>query len=198
MQRTLHANETELGRIDAVAGDGDHGRGMVKGIDAALDAVAALDGAGPAWILRAAGRAWAAGAGGTSGVLWGAGLEAAGEALTDDREQYDPDVALAAVTAFADAILDLGRAEPGDKTLVDALLPFQTALGEQLAAGTAPAEAWNAAASAATASAAATAQLTPKKGRARPLAEKSVGTPDAGATSFALLVEALGALNASA
>jgi dihydroxyacetone kinase len=198
MQRTLHANETELGRIDAVAGDGDHGRGMVKGIDAALDAVAALDGAGPAWILRAAGRAWAAGAGGTSGVLWGAGLEAAGEALTDDREQYDPDVALAAVTAFADAILDLGRAEPGDKTLVDALLPFQTALGEQLAAGTAPAEAWNAAASAATASAAATDQLTPKKGRARPLAEKSVGTPDAGATSFALLVEALGALHASA
>src|SRR5690606_34908381 len=198
MQRTLHANETELGRIDAVAGDGDHGRGMVKGIDAALAAVTSLEGAGPAWILRSAGRAWAAGAGGTSGVLWGAGLEAAGDALTDVRDEYGADVMREAVAAFADAIRDLGRAEPGDKTLVDALLPFQQELGERLAAGQAPADAWRAAAGVATTSAAATARLTPKKGRARPLAEKSVGTPDAGATSFALLVEALGALSASA
>ena len=198
MQRTLHANETELGRIDAVAGDGDHGRGMVKGIDAALASVASLEGAGPAWILRCAGRAWAAGAGGTSGVLWGAGLEAAGDALTDVRDEYGADVVRDAVAAFADAIRDLGRAEPGDKTLVDALLPFQRALGERLAEGMSPADAWRAAAAVAVTAAEATAQLTPKKGRARPLAEKSVGTPDAGATSFALLVEALGALSASA
>src|SRR5690606_24503849 len=193
MQRTLHANETELGRIDAVAGDGDHGRGMAKGIDAALAAVTSLEGAGPAWILRCAGRAWAAGAGGTSGVLWGAGLEAAGDALTAVRDEYGADVTREAVAAFTAAIRDLGRAEP-----VDALLPFQQELGERLAAGQAPADSWRAAAGVATTSAAATAQLTPKKGRARPLAEKSVGTPDAGATSFALLVEALGALSASA
>lgn len=193
LQRTLRENEDELGRIDAVAGDGDHGRGMVKGADAAVAAIDDLTGAGPGWTLRTAGRAWAAGAGGTSGVLWGAGLEAAGDALTDERAGYDGAAVGEAVTAFADAILDLGRAAPGDKTLVDALLPFRDGLVQQLAAGRPMAEAWRAAASTASDAAEATALLRPRKGRARPLAEKSVGTPDAGATSFALIVEALGA-----
>lgn len=194
LQRTLHDNEDELGRIDAVAGDGDHGRGMVRGIDAAIGAIDALTAAGPGWMLRTAGRTWAADAGGTSGVLWGAGLEAAGDALTDTRDVYDADVVVQAVTAFAEAIQDLGRAEIGDKTLVDALLPFRDTLQQQIAAGSTAAAAWTAAAHAATQAAAATTALTPKKGRARPLAEKSIGTPDAGATSFSLIVKALAAL----
>lgn len=192
LQRTLHVNEEELGRIDAVAGDGDHGRGMVKGVDAAVRAVEGLTDAGPGWILRTAGRAWAADAGGTSGVLWGAGLEAAGEALTDTRDEYAPTAIVDAVVAFADAIVDLGRAELGDKTLVDALLPFREALRARIAAGGPALDAWREAAAAAGDAAEATALLSPKKGRARPLADKSVGTPDAGATSFALIVEALG------
>jgi dihydroxyacetone kinase len=198
LQRTVHANEQELGRIDAVAGDGDHGRGMVKGADASITAIDALGGTGPAWLLRAAGRAWAAGAGGTSGVLWGAGLEAAGEALTDTRDAYDASSATDAVAAFTDAIIDLGRAEPGDKTLVDALLPFRDALTERIADGDPLVEAWRTAAASAVAAAEATAGLSPKKGRARPLAEKSVGTPDAGATSLSLIVTALGALTPAA
>jgi len=196
LQRTLREHEAELGRIDAVAGDGDHGRGMVKGADAAITAIDALVDAGPGWTLRAAGRAWAAAAGGTSGVLWGAGLEAAGDALTDTRDEYAPDAIVEAVAAFADAILDLGRAEPGDKTLVDALVPFRDVLTAQIATGRSARAAWQEAARAATAAAAETAALRPRKGRARPLAEKSVGTPDAGATSFALIVEALGDLAA--
>lgn len=195
LQRTLRTNEVELGRIDAVAGDGDHGRGMVKGADAAIAVVETLEGAGPGWTLRAAGRAWAAGAGGTSGVLWGAGLEAAGAALTDTRGDYEADAITDAVAAFATAILDLGRASIGDKTLVDALIPFQESLSKQITAGQSSRDAWCIAASHATAAAEATAQLRPKLGRARPLANKSVGTPDAGATSLALIVEALGALN---
>jgi dihydroxyacetone kinase len=187
----LRENEVELGRIDAVAGDGDHGRGMVRGADGALRAAERFTGAGPGWILRRAGLAWAADAGGTSGVLWGAGLEAAGDALTDARNAYDAAAAVDAVEAFADAILELGRAELGDKTLVDALLPFRDALRAAVAEGQSLSEAWDAAVVAATAAAATTAGLTPKKGRARPLAEKSVGTPDAGATSFALIVDAL-------
>jgi dihydroxyacetone kinase len=64
--------EDELGRIDAVAGDGDHGRGMVKGSSAARAAAAkaSKDGAGQGSVLAAAGKEWAAKAGGTSGVLW--------------------------------------------------------------------------------------------------------------------------------
>ena len=66
--------EDELGRIDAVAGDGDHGRGMVKGPSAARDAAPSgrRGRRGPASVLAAAGKEWAAKAGGTSGVLWGA------------------------------------------------------------------------------------------------------------------------------
>ena len=193
-QDTLHANKTKLGEIDAVAGDGDHGRGMVKGIDAAVAEAqaAAADGAGGAWLLTKAGQAWAASAGGTSGVLWGAALEAAGASLTDGRGGYADAEAVDAVAAFAGAMTDLGRAVIGDKTLVDALLPFADQLRAAVDAGTGLTEAWAAAARTATEAAEATANLKPRLGRARPLAEKSLGTPDAGATSMALIVTALG------
>lgn len=197
LARTMHDNELELGRIDAVAGDGDHGRGMVKGADAALAAAqsAQAAAAGPSWILRKAGQAWAAAAGGTSGVLWGAGLESAGAALDDTGTSFGRGELAAAVHAFSTAITDLGRATPGDKTLVDALLPFADSLELSLMSGTDPSQAWATAATTATAAAESTAALTPKLGRARPLAEKSVGTPDAGATSFSMIVRALEALS---
>ncbi len=186
----LHENEAELGRIDAVAGDGDHGRGMVRGADAALAAMERSPG-GAAWALRQGGRAWAAGAGGTSGVLWGAGLEAAAEALGDGKDSYGAHDAVAAVTAFSDAITQLGGAVPGDKTIVDALAAFVAELDTRVAAGDDTATSWTRAAEAAQSAADATADLLPKKGRARPLAERSKGTPDPGAVSFALIVEAL-------
>lgn len=194
LARTMRENELELGRIDAIAGDGDHGRGMVKGADAALTAAesAAAVSAGPGWILRKAGQAWAAAAGGTSGVLWGAGLESAGAALDDQATVFGRGELAAAVHAFATAITDLGRAKPGDKTLVDALLPFVDTLELALMSGEETAKAWVKAADAAAVAAAETAALTPKLGRARPLAEKSVGTPDAGATSFGMIVSAIG------
>ena len=80
--------EQDLGRIDAVAGDGDHGRGMVKGTSAAAAAAtaAARQGAGTATVLTAAGEAWAAKAAGTSGVLWGAALAAAARPPGGQRE----------------------------------------------------------------------------------------------------------------
>lgn len=186
----LRDAETELGRLDAVAGDGDHGRGMVRGSEAARTATATAAG-GPSWLLHRAGRAWATEAGGTSGVLWGAGLEAAGDALTDTADGYGTDAAARAAEAFTAAITELGGAEPGDKTIVDALLPFTAALRSGADSGAALAQAWEAAAIAADRAALATAALSPKRGRARPLAEKSVGTPDPGATSFALIVREL-------
>ncbi|HEV7421434.1 MAG TPA: dihydroxyacetone kinase family protein, partial [Mycobacterium sp.] len=83
MAAMLADAEDELGRIDAVAGDGDHGRGMVKGSSAARDAAARAvrDGAGQGSVLTVAGKEWAAKAGGTSGVLWGAMLSALGARL---------------------------------------------------------------------------------------------------------------------
>jgi dihydroxyacetone kinase len=194
VQDVLGTHEDELGRIDAIAGDGDHGRGMVKGAGAAVRATRPLGAAGPGWLLRGAGRAWAAEAGGTSGVLWGAGLEAAGSALGDTAERYDGVDAARAVDAFVHAVLELGQAQVGDKTLIDAAVPFRETLHAALADGEPFDVAWRSAADAAKDAAAATAPLAPKKGRARPLADKSIGTPDAGATSFALVVDALSSL----
>lgn len=183
----------ELGRIDAFAGDGDHGTGMSRGLNAAYDAAAdAVDaGGGAANALEAAGAAWSEQAGGTSGALWGAALEAAAARLRADADSVSERTAVGAVVAAADAITSLGKAELGDKTMVDALTPFVDALR----ANTRDADlatAWGRAAVVAEDAAAATAQLSPKLGRARPLAERSVGHPDAGATSLALIVTAIG------
>ena len=78
----------ELGRLDAIAGDGDHGIGMQRGVraGAAAAAVAQGAGAGAGTVLIEAGDAWAEHAGGTSGALWGAGLRAMGERIGDTDE----------------------------------------------------------------------------------------------------------------
>ncbi|KTR39369.1 dihydroxyacetone kinase [Curtobacterium oceanosedimentum] len=193
MDVLLREQEETLGRIDAVAGDGDHGRGMVKGIGAARRAVEQTDReAGVGFVLGRAGEAWAASAGGTSGVLWGAALEAFGRVLGDDAEHVDASDVVAAAQAFADSIVHLGGASRGDKTLLDALLPFVDELRSRVDDGADTAEAWRAAAGVAVEQAAATADLRPKVGRARPLAEKSVGTPDAGATSMGMVLTRIG------
>jgi dihydroxyacetone kinase len=194
---SLHGAEARLGDMDAVAGDGDHGRGMVRGIDAATAAAqdAAARGAGAGAVLAAAGDAWADKAGGTSGVLWGAGLRSFGEALGNQLSPGPSELA-AAVSAFAARITGLGKAEIGDKTMVDSLLPFAETFSRLLADGARhsdhPAAAWAEAAAVSTAAAEATASLRPLKGRARPLAEKSVGTADPGATSLAMIFTVMG------
>lgn len=190
---SLHEAEERLGRMDAIAGDGDHGRGMVRGVDAAAAAAAAAleQGAGAGDVLAAAGDAWADKAGGTSGVLWGAGLRAFGETVGNSAAPGERELA-AGVAAFADRIIQLGKAETGDKTMVDALLPFTATFSRKVAEGSAPVQAWAEAAADAAAAAEATAQLLPLKGRARPLAEKSLGTPDPGATSLAMVFGVMG------
>ena len=181
--------EAELGRIDAVAGDGDHGRGMVRGTEAASSAATSAShrGGGTGSVLAAAGDAWAAKAGGTSGVLWGAGLAAAGHRLGNTGTPTDSDVA-EALRAGHDALVELGGARRGDKTMLDALGPFVEAIESAVARGIDWRSAWLASIDVACKSATATAELRPKVGRARPLAERSVGTPDAGATSLAMCI----------
>lgn len=187
--------ENELGRIDAVAGDGDHGRGMVKGTVAAADAAAAAvtAGGGVASVLTAAGEAWAAKAGGTSGVLWGAALAAAAAQLGNAGTPADAAVA-AALRAGHDALMALGGAERGDKTMLDALGPFVEAVENAVSDGNCWRTAWIASAEIAQKAAAATAELRPKIGRARPLADRSVGTPDAGAISLAMCIHTVAEL----
>lgn len=185
----LIAAQTHLGAIDAVAGDGDHGAGMVTGIQAAREAArqAVRRGAGAGTALRRAGEQWSGVAGGTSGALWGTALVAAGELIGDIDAPQDTDI-LAAVRAFADSVVRRGGAAVGDKTMVDAIVPFTEEFGAGLSHGLAAAQAWQAAASVAHAAAERTADYPASRGRSRTHGERSIGTPDPGAVSFALIV----------
>lgn len=188
----VDANVEELGRIDAIAGDGDHGIGMERGIHAAVAAAAdAVErGAGAGTTLNLGADAWANKAGGTSGALWGMALRAVGQSVGDSDAPNAAAVA-AGVAEAKRSIMDFGKAKVGDKTLVDVLSPFSEALTAAVQGGATLQEAWGAAATIAEQSAEATANLLPLMGRARPHAEKSLGTPDAGAVSMALIVRAI-------
>lgn len=186
----LADSRTELGRIDAVAGDGDHGMGMARGARAAHATAMALveQGAGARFLLRSAADAWAERAGGTSGALWGAGLSAVADFLDDSTVPGD-DIIDGAARAAVDAIGSLGGAVVGEKTMIDAAIPFLEALGS----GVVDARTWHTACAAARAGAESTARFAAKRGRARTHADRSIGTPDPGAVSFAWVVETLGA-----
>ncbi|WP_336698967.1 dihydroxyacetone kinase family protein [Pantoea dispersa] len=185
----------QLGDIDAVAGDGDHGIGMERGVLGAVEKAreVAARGAGAGSLLCRAADAWADKAGGTSGALWGVALTALGTALGDSAAADAPRVA-AGVRDAKEGIMHFGKARVGDKTMVDVLVPFSDTLSAAVAQGASLTEAWLRAAAVAEQAAQATAQLVPKVGRARPLAEKSVGTPDAGAVSLAMIVNTVGNL----
>lgn len=191
----LQRNAERLGDIDAVAGDGDHGIGMERGVLGAVEKAreVAARGAGAGSLLCRAADAWADKAGGTSGALWGVALTALGTAL-GDRQTPDAQRVATGVREAKEGIMHFGKARVGDKTMVDVLVPFSDSLNEAVAAGASLTDAWLKAAQVADKAAQDTAQLVPKMGRARPLAEKSVGTPDAGAISLALIVNTVGDL----
>lgn len=192
MRDVVLEHEEELGRIDAVAGDGDHGVGMARGSRAAADAADAADG-GVGAVLGAAGDAFADKAGGTSGILWGILLSAIGASL-GDIETITAGRLCGGVRQGAETLQRIGKAQLGDKTMLDALIPFVDELDARVEAGDDLATAWTTAADVAVEAAEATKDLTPKIGRARPLAERSVGTPDAGATSMGMVVRAVAAV----
>jgi D-erythrulose 4-kinase len=188
---SLAEHEAELNQLDAVAGNGDHGRVMLRGARAAAAAAqrAVADDAGAATTLLLAADAWSDRAGGTSGALWGAGLRAGARVMSD--ETISPDTATTALRAALDAVTAYGNARLGDKTLVDAFLPFVDSFDDDMQAGLPLGAAWVNAADAAARSADATASLTPRLGRARPLAARSLGHADPGAVSFAIAMAAV-------
>ncbi len=188
---SLADHEAELGQLDAFAGNGDHGRVMTRGARAAVAAArrAVADDAGAATTLLLAADAWSDRAGGTSGALWGAGLRAAARVMSDDEVRSG--IATTALRAALDAVTAYGNARLGDKTLVDAFLPFVESFEVDILAGLPVGAAWVNAAAAAARSAEATSSLTPRLGRARPLAARSLGHADPGAVSFAIAMAAV-------
>ena len=175
--------QARLGRLDAAVGDGDHGAGMARGFTAAAAATEDAEGA-PGALFVTAGRALMSAVGGASGPLFATVLLEIGKAFGDGDELTTDALADGAAAAAA-KVQRLGRAAPGDKTLLEALLPAAEALdgarGGDLTA------AIGAAAAAAEEGFAASAELPAKRGRARYIESAGVGHPDPGAASIALL-----------
>ncbi len=187
----VRAERDYLSQLDAAIGDGDHGVNMARGFDAVEKALAAQGSdLAPGRLLILSGKTLVSTVGGASGPLWGSGLRRAGRALGDEQSFTGPDL-LGGLEAALDAIKDLGAAERGDKTMVDALEPALEALGSALDAGEPVEVALERAADAGEAGARETVPMQARKGRASYLGERSVGHQDPGATSTALIVRAL-------
>jgi dihydroxyacetone kinase-like protein len=186
----VRAQRDQLTQLDAAIGDGDHGTNMVRGFDAVEKALAGRGEDAPGQVLITCGKTLVATVGGASGPLWGSALRRAGRSLGDAPEIDGARLARALEAALA-AIQELGAAEVGDKTIVDALQPAITALQTALGTGELLVAALEAAAAAAEEGARATVPLQARKGRASYLGERSIGHQDPGATSTALIMRAL-------
>jgi dihydroxyacetone kinase len=188
MAEAIDAQADELGRMDSVAGDGDHGIGMQRGSRAGARAArsAADAGAGAGTTLAEAGDAWSDQGGGTSGVIGGRILQTLGKTLGDEAP-VNAAVVAAAVGEARDVVMGFGKAKVGDKTMVDAIVPFADDLSASVDAGRPLRVAWPQAAAVAEQAAQRTADMAAKLGRARSHGDKSIGTPDPGAVSFALI-----------
>jgi dihydroxyacetone kinase-like protein len=180
-----------LTQLDAAIGDGDHGTNMNRGFEAVEKALAGQNGdVPPGKLLVLAGKTLVSTVGGASGPLWGSALRAAGRSL-GDAETFDGPALAAALDAAIAAVVDLGAAAPGDKTMIDALVPAAEALKRGIESGAPLEVALAAAGEAAEEGAHATVPMLARKGRASYLGERSIGHQDQGATSAALIVRAL-------
>ena len=184
------AEADHLTQLDSAIGDGDHGVNMTRGFTAVVEAV---DGSEepPGKQLILAGKTLVSKVGGASGPLWGTALRHAGRAV-GSAEALEGAQLVEALSAGLAGVVELGAAEPGDKTMVDALAPAILALRAALEEGAPLDAAVGAAADAAEAGARATVPMQARKGRASYLGERSVGHQDPGATSTAVIVRALG------
>ncbi|MGW6011788.1 dihydroxyacetone kinase subunit DhaL [Streptomyces sp. NPDC055210] len=169
-----------LTALDSPIGDADHGSNLQRGFRAVATALEKEEPGTPGAVLILAGRTLISTVGGASGPLYGTLLRRTGKALGEAAEVDEPEFAQALRTGV-DAVMQLGGAAPGDKTMIDALLPAVDALGQSFAA----------ARSAAEEGAQATTPLQARKGRASYLGERSIGHQDPGATSSAILIAAL-------
>src|SRR6266568_1931977 len=130
----IRAERDHLVQLDSAIGDGDHGINMARGFDAVVRALASEDGAPPGTLLTLAGKTLVSTVGGASGPLWGSALRRAGRALGEAPSFDGPQLVLALEAAIA-GVVDLGAAQLGDKTMVDALAPAIGALRDGLQAG---------------------------------------------------------------
>jgi dihydroxyacetone kinase-like protein len=186
----IEEHKHELNTLDREIGDGDHGENMDRGLRAVVPALAALpEGATPNAALRSIAMTLISTVGGASGPLYGTAFLKAADPL-GDAPVIDSTALVAMLAAARDGIVSRGKAETGDKTMIDAWTPAVAAAASAQEDGASEPDILREAADAAEAGAVATEPLIAHKGRASYLGERSIGHRDPGAQSTALLLRA--------
>lgn len=189
----MSEHRVELINLDREIGDGDHGENMDRGFQAVLPKLDDLPaGSTPSDVLKLLATTLISTVGGAAGPLYGtAYLKASG--AVGGEVSLDSDAVVKLLESGRDGIVLRGKAELGDKTMIDAWSPAVDAAREAAGSGASAAETLRAAADAAAAGSDATIPLVARKGRASYLGERSAGHRDPGAQSTAYLIEAAAA-----
>jgi len=184
----MEENRRYLTKLDSEIGDGDHGTNMHRGFQAALERLDGTDPSSPADALKAVSMALISKVGGAAGPLYGTAFLRASTAL-QDKDEVSAEDAATALEAALGGVKQRGKAQVGDKTIVDALEPAAEA-AKDAAGGGSVAEVFRAAAEAAKEGAESTVPLTASRGRASYLGPRAAGHQDPGATSTYYLLDA--------
>lgn len=188
--RVIAVERAALIDLDRAIGDADHGENLDRGFTAVLGKLDTEDApATPAAVLKLVATTLMSTVGGAAGPLYGTAFLRAATSL-GDAEEIEAAQLATMIAAARDGIVARGKAEPGDKTMVDAWTPAADAATTAAREGSTAVEVLAAAAEAARAGAEATEPLIARKGRASYLGERSIGHQDPGAVSSALILEA--------
>ncbi|MFJ4219360.1 dihydroxyacetone kinase subunit DhaL [Curtobacterium luteum] len=186
---TIDDHRAELVTLDREIGDGDHGENLDRGFRAVVEAVDAGSFDTPGAVFKTVATKLISTVGGAAGPLFGTAYLKAAQAA-GEAEALDADTLVAVLTAARDGIVSRGKAEVGDKTMVDAWTPAVEAAAAAAGAGASPEQVLAAAADAAATGAESTDALVARKGRASYLGERAVGHRDPGAQSSVYLLRA--------
>jgi dihydroxyacetone kinase-like protein len=190
MADVIDENRQHLTKLDAAIGDADHGINMDRGFKSILKKVPSVEDKDAGTILKTAGMALVSSVGGAGGPLYGTAFMQAGMAVAGKYELEAGDV-LAALDSALKGVVMRGKANLGDKTMVDAITPAVEAMREALENGAGTVEALEEAAAAAEKGMTDTIPMLAKKGRASYLGERSIGHQDPGATSSYLIIQTM-------
>lgn len=189
MQKTIEKNREMLSTLDAATGDGDHGFNLATAVTQVVNQVEQLDDPSPVAVMRMVGMTLINDMGGASGAIFGSFFRGGSKAIKE-LDRLDLKDLLTFSEAGLAAVQKRGKAQSGDKTLVDALSPAITALRDGVKKDFSLPEAMGLAAEAARHGAEKTAEMVAKFGRAKFLGDRAIGHQDAGATSMALILTA--------
>jgi dihydroxyacetone kinase/dihydroxyacetone kinase-like protein len=186
--QTALDNERYFGELDAVVGDGDFGYSLARGWEKVLEGWDGIDRTDVGTFLKKTGMVISSRIGGTSGPIWGTAFLRAGVTAGSGNDLTGEKV-VAMLRAAAEGIKARGQSDLGDKTLLDALVPFTDRLEQELSSGAEAGKALAAATATAREAAEATKELVAKRGRASYTGERSRGSVDAGAMAVAVIAE---------